>query len=211
MMRLARKLQFSIAAALEGRCRHRLNASAKGRLMLMRIALLSGILAATATSAAAQPASQDVRIRAVVPKYCTVGGIQRTVDVTVSFRVMASGDVAASAMANSSTSAICNAPAQLTVYSLGGGARSTLAVANAAEVFDYRISVAFGAATSTLDTRNSAHDSRSARGAVSGNTATTEIATIDALRIAIMPGARPASAAPGSTYLDTIRVVLTPR
>lgn len=152
-----------------------------------------------------QGASQSVGIRAVVPKFCTVGGQIRAAEFVVRIEVSVDGTISARADAFDTNSAICNTAATIAAVSLQDGARP-VAVSTGGDVIDYVAQVSFGSATATVATSGAVLSGAPGR-MMNGVTA---VATRDALRVSVMP-IRRSSAPAGRVYVDTLRVVLTPQ
>jgi hypothetical protein len=163
---------------------------------------------ATAGSAFAQAATQDVNITATVPKYCTVGGSATPAALNTTIPVSATGSVTTTTQNFTVNSVVCNTAADVVATSVGGGVKSATAAAPGfTNVINYTGVATFGSATSTINTATAP----AASGAEAGNTAATGGATAGNLSISVTP-AQPASPLmAGTDYSDVLRVTLTPQ
>lgn len=153
------------------------------------------VLPLVATNALARSVLVNVSIGATVPKYCRAGSSVATIDVAVSFRVDASGELVPAAPV-SVPGVVCNEAALITLQSLGSGARSASAAGTSVR---YVATTRFGAASVTLDT---------AAVTSSGTTSAPQIGSVSVV-IAAMPPSAPL--VPGTVFTDTLRISLTPR
>ena len=91
--------------------------------------------------ALARDASQSVLIRATVPKFCTVGGTVKSVDLIATIQVGVTAAIDSSILSFTTPSVICNTAADLTITSKYGSAKRSGkpadAVGQEADILDY--------------------------------------------------------------------------
>ncbi len=169
--------------------------------------LIAANTLAMVSTVQAQGASQSLGLRAVVPKFCTVGGALRPAEFTITLLVGDTGTIETRVTAFASTAVICNTTAELTAASTLGGAHSTTVAVGTFDAIDYVASVSFGTATTILTTAAREGAPRQHR----STAAVTSEATKDDLRISLTPIVPARTLVAGRTYVDTIRVMLSPR
>jgi hypothetical protein len=179
----------------------------KQRLVAAAVAVTS---IAAATGAFAQAARQDLAIRAIVPKFCTVGGSVTSINFTITIPVSDLGAVNTTVQSFTSPSAICNTAADVITTSMLGGAKNTRAVtvrSGFTNVVGYIATASFGGATSTINTAFVPTTTASER----VSTASTSSAAKGNLVITVVPIQPIAPLMPGTSYTDNLRVTLQPK
>ena len=175
--------------------------------MLVPAALSLATLAVTtlaiATGAFPQGVTQSVMLRAVVPKFCTIGGSLAPVEFEITLRVSGTGTISTSVPSFTVPSAICNTPADIIASSRLGKARATghvRVLSGFTDSADYIATTKFGGAVAMLDTT-----------VERGRTATTQGAVNGVLTITVIPVQPAVPLVPATVYTDTLRVRLVPR
>jgi hypothetical protein len=170
-------------------------------------ATVCSVLAFGSSPLSAQSITTDLAIRAVVPKYCTVGGRIGPIVLRVTFRVDAGGLVDARPQTFTIPDVVCNAPATLAISSTHGGAQPSgttpVSFTNTARL-DWTATARFGNASAVLE----ASATGSPQQAPSGTTGTPTLGTV---LIEVAPKASPAQLQAPSVWVDELRVVLVPR
>lgn len=138
----------------------------------------------------------NLQVEATVPKYCRTNTHPVTIDVPVSFRIDAFGNLIGTA-ATTIPDVACNEAALLTVQSLGHGARSSTALGAAIR---YIATARFGSTIASVDTATTAK---------SGSTTGPQSGNIIVSASAIEPAT--SARVPGAVYVDMLRIELTPR
>lgn len=171
----------------------------------MIAAAVAVVSIAAGHGATAQGISQNVSIGAFVPKFCTVDGMIKAIDIPIRIPVSSAGTVNTSVQSFIAPSVICNAPAEIVVTSMLGGAKST--AGGSTRGIDYVVTESFGGATSTIDTATIA----TATAAERGNTASTATATKGNLLITVAPVQPAEPVGLSNAFTDNLRVKLQPR
>ena len=172
---------------------------------VMIVAALAIASIAASTGAIAQAVSQNVNISVFVPKFCTVGGIIKPIDLTIRIPVRDTGTVNTAVQSFIAHSVICNAPAEVVAMSMLGGAKS--AGGGSPSVVNYVVTASFGGATSTINTAVMPTATSTER----GNTASTSSATKGNLVITVTPVQPGVPVESSNTFTDNLRVTLQPR
>ncbi len=146
-----------------------------------------------------------MNIGAFVPKFCTVGGSIKPIDLTISIPVSATGTVNTAVQSFTAHSIICNAPAEVVAMSMLGGAKGT--AGGSPSVVNYVVTASFGGATSTINTAVVP----TATSAERGSKASTSSATMGNLVITVTPVQPDVPLVSATTFTDSLRVTLQPR
>lgn len=160
---------------------------------------------ATAGSANAQTATQDINITATVASYCTINSITNPAALNEVIPVT-NGIVDTTPIPNTIANVACNNAADVIATSINGGVTTGGAAATGTtNIIDYTGVATFGGVTSTIDTSSTA----TASGNEAGNTAVTANAATGNLVVTITPAQPSLPLMPSAAYADTLRVTLT--
>lgn len=168
-------------------------------------ATIALLFAATAGAALAQPASVDIGIRAVVPKYCTVNGTLAPITITVTIRTDAAGNVVTPPQAFTVPRVVCNSTADIIAASANGGARLiglTPVVEGVGATVAYTAGIRLGSGSVSLATQ--------AGGRVPGASGSTT-PVVGQLVATITPAPNATPLQPLGVYRDTLTIRLVPR
>ena len=173
-------------------------------------AAIAAFAVASAASANAQTATQDINITATVTKACTVNNAVAGTAGTAVIPVTAAGAVTTTTITPTGSpfaNVVCNAPSNLQLTSLSGGVvNAGTATAGFSKIIDYSASATWGGATATVDTSSTP----AAAGSESGALAAIATANAGSLTVSITPIANALPLIIGA-YSDTLRVSIIPQ
>jgi len=178
---------------------------------MKKLIISAAVLAATATGALAQTATQDVNLSAQVNGFCTIGTSNTGAVLTGTVSPTTNGQVGAGSVTLSGApgTVVCNTNAAIGIQSLSNGLTGPGSPSgDFINKIHYTATAAIGSASAAITTTGTV------TGPTSGTAATTTTGAFSAgsLDIAINTIATASNQylLPG-TYTDTLRITLTPQ
>lgn len=159
------------------------------------------------TAVATDLANRAFTVTGAVAGVCTIGGVAHPAADAATIPISAAGAVDTSPIARSYSNAACNTPSDLQLTSQNGAVTTPASAAGFSNLINYSASASFSGANATLNTALIP----TASGSESGTAVTTSGTTpTGSLSVTVTPQANSLPLISG-TYLDTLRITITPQ